>query len=242
MRQTLGSRVLLAVSVGLSATLLLLSGCAPWPPKGIAPEPKTVEIGLLCRKQHSPDIYRPRIYRHIDTLLGDGSIIGFNNEHQRPDGWYYPLICTWEGVVTRNAWMQEKRARYVDVEAAKTAVHEGQNMPAVTDWYTFRVSEAQAKALAAEWVKLEKDVPHFRLFGRNCATVAAHALVRAGILRPSQGGIRWIDRPENLINMVYEQYPETTLRTGFFGYKDGKPFIEPLPPQSQSKSDSSTQK
>ncbi len=213
----------------IAFTLSVLStGCQQWPPAGIQTEPKTVEIGLLCRKQYNPDPYADRIYRHIDTMLQDQSLIGFNNNHERPGAWFYPIICTWKGVIGRTDWMQEKRIRYVDIPEAKAFVRDGQSMPIITDWYHFRVSQAQADALDCEWKKMEANVPHFRLFGRNCATIAANALIRAGILRPSFTGIRGIDRPENLLKMIYEQYPDTVLERGYFGYVDGKPAIELL--------------
>jgi len=231
----------LTLLLALVATFLT-TGCQPWPPKGIESEPRTVEIGLMGRKQYNPDPYANRIYRHIDTMLQDQSLIGFNNEHERPGAWYYPMFCTWKGVVGRTEWMNEKRPRYVTIDGAKTFVRNNQTMPIVTDWYRIRVSQSQADALDREWKKLENNVPHFRLFGRNCATIAAEALIRAGILRPSFTGIRGIDRPENLIKMIYEQYPDTVLERGYFGYVDGKATIELLPVQDKQAEAATTAK
>lgn len=219
----------------LFAALFVGAGCQPAEP--LPPvEARTATIGLLCRKQFHPDPYAPRIYRHIDTLLADGSIVTFHRLYPAKGVGFWNLFFPVEGKIARYDWLWKERRHYVDIEEAKKYVRNGKHVPAVTDWYRFNVTPQQAEALRRAWEKVEARSPTFRLFGRNCATFAGECLMEAGILRPGrfQRGVPGIDRPENLLRQLQKQYgtENITVVRGYFGYdKEGRPVIEPLPPK-----------
>ncbi|GHV19145.1 hypothetical protein AGMMS49959_03210 [Planctomycetales bacterium] len=206
--------------------LLTLAGCGA----GFAPAPaaeRSVEIGMLLRRQFTADPYEPRIYRHIDTLLPDGEIYGFNTaaaENSIAEN----LLFRTPGVVRDTARMRAERPYYLDLAAARDFCRDGKcHLHAVTDWVKFNVTPAQAAALRRAWQELRARPPEFRLSGMNCATRAMACFARAGILPPV--GIPGIDRPENLRQIVRRYYPDARILSGYFWLdENNQPQISPL--------------
>lgn len=208
----------------LLLALFFVSGCAkPFklPPRG----ERTAEIGLLLRRQYCANPRRRRMFRHIDTLLADGSIVGFNTAG--PCNALIRAFVGTDGAVRRNDWMVGDQAHNADIEAARNFHFEGVLMPFVTLWVRIPVTPRQADALAEAWVEMEKDPPFFRLLNRNCATRAAQALVQAGII---PRGIPSIETPGNLMREMKRIYgDDLRFEEGFFGYVDGQPTLDPFP-------------
>lgn len=218
-------RVLKALVVLLF--LVYSGGCG----KPFVPPPqgeRTVEIGVLFRRQFSPDPHQDRMFRHVDMVLADDSIVGFYKPEVAND-FIYTLIGA-PGVVRRNDWMTGDEAHNADIEAAK-AYRRGPEetlMPFVTRWVRVPVTQGQAESVAEAWDRMERARPTFRLINRNCVTRSADALVAAGIL---PRGVFGPDTPGNLLLELRRIYgSELTEAEGFYGYRNGEPAIEPLPP------------
>ena len=210
----------------LVITIVLCTACARrefLPPAGTA---RTVEVGLLLRKQFTTDIREKRHYRHVHAVLADGTVVSFNPAR---DGipTISRLLFRHPGRVQTPSDMREIRKHYVSAAVARDCEYKGKpHHKIVTDWVKFRVTPEQALKLSAAWERLGENPPSFRLFGLNCATRAYDCLREAGIL---PGNIPGIDRPENIMKPLRRYYPDLTVETGYFGLDAaGKPYLEPL--------------
>ncbi len=208
----------------LLALALLAGGCAQFEP---APrEERVVEVGLLLRRQFNEDVTKDRICRHIDILLADNEIVGFNVAEPEVKILKYFFLHT-PGKVRDFDDLNQIRQYYLYTDKAMNVTHKGKsNLKMVTWWAHLMVTQQQADKLKACWDEMAKNPPEFRLFGDNCASRAAESLVCAGILPP---GLPGLDTPENVLKRVKEFYPEVRVEEGYFGF-DGerKPYLIPL--------------
>jgi hypothetical protein len=205
-----------------------LTACTPpsatWQPA--PPAARTVPLGLLLRRQVTPDICASRPYRHLDTLLPNGKIYGFNTA-ETENSFLHNIVFRSRGLVRDNPRIRQDRQHYIAITAAKNfSFHGEDHLKMITDWAEFHITPTQAAALEIAWENLKADTPQFRLAGMNCATRAQECLVAAKIL-PPHAGIPGIDRPENLIKFVQKYYPETRVHRGYFGLdENGIPQLE----------------
>lgn len=204
--------------------LFFVSGCTKFEPA--APEERTTEIGLLMRRQFTNDVTEQRRCRHIDILLANHEIMGFNVAAPEVNFIKYLLIHT-PGKVRKYEDLDQIRKYYIYADKAMDVTRKGKSgLKMVTWWTHLRVTPTQAKRLQACWEEIAANPPEFRLFGDNCASRAAESLVCAGILPP---GLPGLDTPENVLKRVREFYPEITVEEGYFGFdKERKPYIIPL--------------
>lgn len=203
---------------------LMLVGCNGFRPAADAE--RTVEIGLLVRKQFTTDIGKDRYGRHLDVLLPGGRIVGFNVSTDEVDFIKYVFRHT-PGTVRELEELKRIRKHYICAETAQNCSYKGRNgLRMVTVWARFRVTPQQARELVSAWDRMAENPPEFRLWGKNCASRAAEAFVEAGIL---PWGLPMLDTPEALLHRVLSFYPDAELSKGYFGFDgDGKPYMIPL--------------
>lgn len=207
-----------------------VGGCRPvCPPVPLASE-RTVEIGVVLRRQFSEVIDRPRPYRHIHTLLPGGELIGYNKGYEPTGRLVDKLTRTEKGAVRQLDWIRVHRRHYVDADHAKGFSWEGrEDLKMVSVWARWRVTPAQAEALRAAWLRLAENPPDFRLLGRNCVTRCNEMLVEAGIL---EGGLPGVHTPNQMLSKIRACLGDrVTVEQGFFGLDaEGRPYLDPLPP------------
>lgn len=208
----------------LLAGVLSLGGCADFAPP--AKEERVVEIGLLLRRQFNEDVTKDRICRHIDILLADNSIVGFNVAEPEVQILKYMFLHT-PGKVRDFDDLNQIRQYYIYADKAMNVTHKGKpNQKMVTWWAHLYVTQQQADKLHACWDEMAKNPPDFRLWGDNCASRAAESLVCAGILPP---GLPGLDTPENVLKRVKTFYPDVRVEEGYFGFDEAhKPYLIPL--------------
>lgn len=210
-----------------TALLILTTACSSFT---VAPKnERTVQIGILLRKQFTKDLTdTERRYRHIQVLLADQGIVGYNKMPQDISFFRYAFTKT-PGQVRDLEILKNlpERRHYIDAFYAQDAEYHGESgYKMVTDWIKFNVTPQQASALEKSWLELQQDTPKFRLFGLNCASRAAEMFVKAGIL---PHGLPGLDTPEAVYERIKEYYPDATCETGYFGYDTSdRPFLIPL--------------
>lgn len=204
-------------------------GCAPQGGRDFVAAPgtaRTVEVGILLRRQFTRDAREFKRYRHVHAVLGDGAVVSYNSTDYDAPLWKGILFYA-PGEVQTTADLRRVRPHYVSPAVARSCAYKGRpGYKMVTDWVKFKVTPEQAAALSAAWAELAADPPAFRLAGKNCSTRAYECFRRAGIL---PGGIPGIDRPENMLGPLRRYYPDLTVETGWFGIDDAdRPYLEPL--------------
>lgn len=208
---------------------LVLGGCAPYGGRDFAAAPaeaRTVEVGILLRRQFTRDVAKLSHYRHVHAVLADGAVVSYNSTDYDAPLWKGILFYA-PGEVQTTPDLRRVRPHYVSPAVARSCEYKGRpGYKMVTDWVRFKVTPEQAAALSEAWSDLAAGPPAFRLAGNNCSTRAYECFRRAGIL---PGGIPGIDRPENMMGPLRRYYPDLTVETGWFGIDDAdRPYIEPL--------------
>ena len=208
-------------------TVCIVGGCAKTD-FTVAPESeRSVEIGILLRKQFTKDVCQQRRYRHIQVLLDGDEIMGYNiGVSPTPSFIKYVFVHIPAEVRDYDA-LAAQRMHYRDAEVAQNAIKDDEDgYKIVTDWVKIQVTPEQAEKLRQVWYQLKVNPPEFRLWGDNCASRLAEMFVAAGIL---PWGLPGFDTPEAVLKQLKKYYPDLTMETGYFGFdQNRKAFIIPL--------------
>jgi hypothetical protein len=177
-------------------------------------EPGKLWVGLIVRgmwsPQHEPGVREQHADVVAPTATGEMRTRGFFGDITRggmSGGLGRDVGLGIPGFTRDWASFLRERPQYVDLEYAKLT-------DSRSSLILMKVTRAQATALDRYWRDLHRDPGTFYFLGRNCSTAAAAGFERAHIAKEIEG----LDTPDRLFRQLREQYPDSFMISGYYGY------------------------
>lgn len=183
------------------------------------------QVALIVRGKTSHSHEPGLMEQHADCALSNGAPIGFfgagndgssgggssgsGASSKSSAGSSNSTGFVMSGVVYDLAALSRFRANYVDASIAR-------GTKTVSTVLFVQVSATEAKNFDKAWADMSKDPGMFNILGWNCATHAAKAFQKAGILA---GGIPGLDTPNNLyLQLCTEKAGKVSIASGYVGF------------------------
>lgn len=188
------------------------------PESVLLPFPASNRIALVVRGKPNRHT-APADEGHADCILPSGAPVGYFMHEIAERIGVAPISAP--GQVYTYSLFRANRPWYVDLQSSYGA-------GAISGVLVMEVSTSEADAFLRAWTHLRAHTDEFSILGNNCATHAARAFARAGLVARE---IPDLDTPNSLFRALRRRH--YTRCTDYYGYLGFAPMASSADPLTQ---------